>query len=46
MKIYTSFGGIDAIHISLTATIHFPSSNAAASSTITRLPKTIELKLN
>jgi hypothetical protein len=45
MKISTSFGGIDAIHISFTVTVHFASSKTAASSTIIHLPKIIRLKL-
>jgi hypothetical protein len=45
-KMNTSFGGIDAIHISFTATVHFASSNTAASRTIIRLSKTIDLRLD
>jgi len=45
MKIQTSFGVIDAIHISFTATVHFASINTAASSTITRFPNRINLRI-
>jgi hypothetical protein len=43
MKINSSFGGIYTIHTSFTVTVHFASSNTAASRTITRLPKTTYL---